>query len=200
MTNEIKNKILKSEPVAWKQFKFLQSGKLKHFPADLGDKLRESMIKNHFAEAFKVWQHGKDLYCLDGFHRCLILKELESQGYKIPQLLTGEFINCRNRQEAARLILVYSSQYTTINRSALADFMNENSVSADDMSREINLLFTTGGLERKESIDIQEEELKPYTKTHVLLSFDPNIWPQIEKYLSSIQKVAGVEYETSSNG
>jgi len=46
---------------------------------------------------------------------------------------------------------------------------------------------------------IEFKNMKPYKKTHVLLSFDPNLFPDIKKHLDEILKINGVEYEQSSN-
>ena len=45
----------------------------------------------------------------------------------------------------------------------------------------------------------KEEELKPFTKTHILLSFPPSLLPKIDEHLWAIIKVDGVEYEQGSN-
>jgi len=45
----------------------------------------------------------------------------------------------------------------------------------------------------------QEEVLKPYKKTHVLISFSPELLPRIAEYLEAIIKMEGIEYEQGSN-
>ena len=45
----------------------------------------------------------------------------------------------------------------------------------------------------------QEKELKPYRKTHVLLSFSPGLFPRLQKHLEKILAIEGVEYEQGSN-
>jgi hypothetical protein len=45
----------------------------------------------------------------------------------------------------------------------------------------------------------KSEMLKPYRKTHVLLSFDPDILVDIADSLKAILAVPGVEYEQGSN-
>jgi hypothetical protein len=46
---------------------------------------------------------------------------------------------------------------------------------------------------------IEQIEIKPYKKTHVLLSFDPELFIKIKDYLQIIKDTKGVEYEQSSN-
>jgi hypothetical protein len=159
---EIKNKVLKVAPVKWKQLKFLQTDKLKAFPRELEEKLRESMIRNHFVETFKVWQSGKDLYCLDGFHRCLVLRSLEERGHTVPEELTGEFIDCKSKTEAARLVLVYSSAYTTINRSVLNEFIATNGLNPDELSEQLNVIFSAALQGENEQGEKEEIETPEY--------------------------------------
>jgi hypothetical protein len=45
----------------------------------------------------------------------------------------------------------------------------------------------------------KEEDLRPFVKTHVLLSFSPELLIQLQPLLESIKKINGVEYEQSSN-
>ena len=127
----------------WRQFKFIQSAKFKHFPPDLEARLRESMVNNNFVETFKVWEHKGEIYCLDGYHRCLILRQLEERGYKVPEKLPCEFVECKNKAEAAKLVLIFSSAYATVNKSELRLFINEHKLAVDALSDEINLQFSS---------------------------------------------------------
>lgn len=140
---EIRNRVLKTEPVEWRQFKFVQTSKFKHFPPDMESRLRESMVNNHFLETFKVWEYKGEIYCLDGYHRCLILRQLEERGYSVPDKLPCEFIDCKSKAEAAKLVLIYSSAYATVNKSELHQLINEHKLNMDALSEEINLQFSS---------------------------------------------------------
>jgi len=50
-----------------------------------------------------------------------------------------------------------------------------------------------------EKIKTQEEEIKPFTQTHILLSFPPEKFSKVSSELNKILKIEGVEYEQSSN-
>lgn len=156
---EIQNRIVKVLPVEWRKFRFMQTPKFKHFPAELETRLRESMVNNHFLQTFKVWEHKGELYCLDGFHRCLVLRQLEERGYTIPDKLPGEFIDCKNKSEAAKLVLVYSSTYATVNKSELHEFIIENKLNVDALSDEINLQFSS--MMNRAFDDDDEEKIEP---------------------------------------
>lgn len=46
---------------------------------------------------------------------------------------------------------------------------------------------------------IEEREIVPFVKTHVLLSFNPERMIDIQEWLQKIKQIPGVEYEQSSN-
>lgn len=135
----ITDKIIKSEMVKWKDFEFLQSKNFKELTEDAYNKLKQSIIKNHSIQSFKVWQDGKTIYCLDGYHRCLILRELENEGYKIPEKLRAEFVDCKNKKEAAKLVAIYSSIYANITDEGLYEFLNIQKINIEDIKFEINI-------------------------------------------------------------
>lgn len=159
---EIRDRVLKVEPVDWKKMKFLQTETFKTFSDELRQRLRQSMVNNHFVETFKVWQDGKDLYCLDGYHRCLVLKEIEASGYTVPAKFKAEYIDCKNKEEAGRLVLVYSSAYAEVNRAGLAHFALAHSLDLDALSDEVNLQFSGIG---DELIDLDEPSKAEYPIT-----------------------------------
>ena len=43
-------------------------------------------------------------------------------------------------------------------------------------------------------------EIRPYTKTHILLSFAPDKFVELAQYLEAIRQIEGIEYEQGSNG
>ena len=62
--------------------------------------------------------------------------------------------------------------------------LNENLVSADN---------------EVAGFDYQEQIIKPYKKTHVLLSFSPELFLKIQSLLEKIRDIEGIEYEQASN-
>lgn len=137
--NSIKNKILKSELVCWKELKFIQQDKFKELTKDAYSKLRQSIINNDFVESFKVWQCDKNKFCLDGFHRIKVFKELVKEGYTVPEKFRADFIDCKDKREASKLILIYSSIYAKINEQSLDEYLNMNELDIDELKLEIDL-------------------------------------------------------------
>ena len=90
-------------------------------------------------ESFKIWQKNSDLFCLDGFHRCKILEEIEKEGYKVPKLMPADFLECKNKKEASKLVLIFSSIYARMNDEGLYQFLHEQELNFDDFKLEIDL-------------------------------------------------------------
>jgi len=139
MDKQIENRIVKTGKVNWRNFEFLQPKNFKDLSKESYQKLRKSIIDNNFVESFKVWQKNGSLYCLDGFHRCHILKELEKEGYQVPKLMPTDFIECKNKKEASKLVLIYSSIYARITDEGLYEFIHTQKLSFDELKLEIDL-------------------------------------------------------------
>jgi DNA modification methylase len=136
---DIKNRIIKSELVSWKKFEFIQSDSFKKLSQEAYSKLKESIIKNNFIESFKLWRSGKKLYCLDGYHRILVLKDLISEGYKVPDKFRADFINCKDRKEASRLVLIYSSIYAQVTEEGFLKYLEENKLTFEEVKSVIDI-------------------------------------------------------------
>lgn len=196
---EIKNRIIKTELVSWKDFLFIQYKSFKNITAEDMQRLKNSIIKNDFIETFKIWQNGKELYCLDGFHRCKAFEELAKEGYKIPAKFPADFIKCKNKKEAAKLVLIYSSFYAKISKTGLDEFLQIQDLNLDEFKSEINLPDIDLDLSPEILNKEIEQIIKPYHRTHVLLSFPPDKLIELQPYLEKILQINEIEYEQSSN-
>jgi len=158
--NEIKSKILKTENVNWKKLKPIQPENFKELPAESYKKLKNSLIKNQFIAPFAVWQ-DKDgaIYTIDGIHRQRILNELEKDGFDVHEALPANFIECKNRKEAAKLLLVYSSAYAKTTQEGLTDFLDLEGLDFQELKAEIDI--PTIDLDKFEISlkDVDEEKL-----------------------------------------
>jgi len=181
------------EPVRWKDFQFIQEidlqdfdeatrerlsanfdvkdGKVdiafKEFDEQAKNKVKASIKENSFVQSFKVWQSPEGIiYCLDGFHRCLVLRELEQDGIQVPEEFFGEFIECKDKVEAAKLVLVYSSVYARVSQQGLNAFLMAYEIDYLDVASQIDLAdFNHARYEQKfdvfdtKSLDVDEEEV-----------------------------------------
>ena len=137
----IGNRIEKTEQVNWHEFKFLQPDNFKELSKDAMEKLKESIIQNDFIESFKVW-YARDtdiIYCLDGFHRCKAMRELEQEGHKIAEAFPANFLKCKNKEEAAKLVLIFSSIYAVTQQEGLKDFLEIYDLDLNVIKNEIDI-------------------------------------------------------------
>lgn len=135
------SRILKTELVDWRKFQFIQQDDFKAWSEEEQDKLIKSILENQFAAPFYVWCDPSDgeIYCLDGKHRTLALEKMILQGIDVPSLLPATFIHCVDKQEAAKLVLIYSSLYAKITNQGLFDFISLYDLNFDEIKMEINL-------------------------------------------------------------
>jgi len=141
---EIKNKIIKTELIRWKNVKWFQNDGLKKLDAENMLKLKRSLVNNNFVMPFHVWENDGELYFLDGHQREKARRELEQFGFdnqpiKIPDLLPANFIDATDREEAAKLVLIYSSLYARITEDGLTEFFKANKLDLNVISTEISL-------------------------------------------------------------
>lgn len=128
----IQSKILKTGNVKWRELKFIQTGDLKHHTKEDKHILKTSLKENGFILPFNVWKAPDGtLWCLDGFHRQHDMLELEQEGVVIPDTLNATFIDCKDIQEAAKFVLLFSSQYASITRAGIAEFMTTYNLSLE---------------------------------------------------------------------
>jgi DNA modification methylase len=126
-TNHLSSRILGTNPVKWRALCFIQQDEFKDLSHEAHSKLKASILTNNFTQPFYVWQEPgtSNIYCLDGKHRTIILEELSAEGHDIPEELPATFIDCKDKQEAAKLVLVYSSIYAKVTSQGLFDFIKE---------------------------------------------------------------------------
>lgn len=138
-TPAIRSKILRSGQVDWRRFSFLQPDSFKALSKTAYEKLRASILENGFVESFKVWESGKKLYCLDGYHRCRVLADLEAEGRAVPETFHADFLECTSKKDAAKLVLIYSSIYADITDEGLYEFAETLGVDLAAVAAEIDL-------------------------------------------------------------
>lgn len=60
--------------------------------------------------------------------------------------------------------------------------------------------FVAGPSSMPADLEMQEVDVRPYRKTHILLSFEPEKLADIKPHLEAILAIDGIEYEQASNG
>lgn len=133
------SRILKTEKIDWKNTKWIQNKNLKEASDFDIQKLKNSLKENNFVMPFHVWQDREnEIWILDGHHRQKALVELAKE-IEVPEKLEATFIDCKNKQEAAKLVLVFSSAYAQITKTGLDEFLNLHEIDLKDIQNTISL-------------------------------------------------------------
>ncbi len=119
----MKDLILKTEKVDWRELVPYQPDDLKKTTPELMTKLKTSLMNNGLASPLNIWEKSGKKYILDSHHRVKALTELESEGKKVPKTLTANFLDIKTDKEAKKLILIFNSHYATIERKGLKSFL-----------------------------------------------------------------------------
>lgn len=135
----IQSLIIETRPIDWKKLEFVQQDNFKEFTPYEKAKLKHSIISNNFIEPFYVWESNNTLYCLDGKHRSIILNILLQDGIKVPDLLPATFLRLETMEQAAKLVLLFSSHYAHITKGGLDDFVKLYDLDIDKLLDEISL-------------------------------------------------------------
>lgn len=140
-TQSLKSRITSMTAVDWRRLNFIQDDSFKEWTPEAKAKLKNSILKNNFAQPFYVWEDKTDgaLYCLDGRHRSLVLEEMEQEGVAVPNDLPALLIECRDKKEAAELVIVYSSIYAKVTEQGMLDFLQAYDLNLDDLKTSIDL-------------------------------------------------------------
>ncbi len=136
----LSSRIIKTENIDWRSVQFIQQDDFKELPIEARHKLKASLLANSFVEPFYVWQSPDGImYCLDGRHRSLLLEDLITEGYEVPYLLPATFLQCSDRKDAAKLVLIFSSAYAKITQTGMMDFVRLNDLDWTDVQGQIDL-------------------------------------------------------------
>ena len=139
IANAINSRIIKTELIKWRELQFIQQPDFKEWVNNGDTKLIESILKYQFIAPFMVWENDGVMFCLDGFHRTLDLEEVSKLGADVPELLPATFVDCTSMEEAAELVLVYSSAYAKITQQGLFDFVSKFNLDLPTLKSTINI-------------------------------------------------------------
>lgn len=94
-------------------------------------KLKNSLKNNDFIDPFKVWQSEEGIYCLDGKHRIDALQSLAEEGVEVPESLPALFIECKDKKQAAKYVLIFSSRYARITYDGMYEYIHIHGLVED---------------------------------------------------------------------
>jgi hypothetical protein len=156
-------------------------------------KLQNRIIESGFKYPVFCWENEGKKYIIDAHSRIQALRQLKEQGHEIPKIPYIR-VQAKDLNEAKKEILYLNSQYSEI------DF--DSNFLKDNLDREFdtNIEFGTnlpdiefGKIEKK------TEQLKPYSKSHILISFNPDRFAEISSIIQKLYELDYIEIEQSSN-
>lgn len=136
-TVALQDRILKAERIAWRELQWLQSTSLKE-EVDVS-KLVTSLRENGMIRGFHVWEDPEgQIWIIDGHHMKKAISMLEPE-MEIPDLLTCYFVDCKDRQEAAKFIVLHSSAYAQMTTTGLLEHLNEFNLDLGELENQVHL-------------------------------------------------------------
>lgn len=193
---EIKSKISAHRLVKWRDLEWLQSNNLKDVSPEDMEKITNSLLTNNFIQPFNIWKDksGKE-WILDGRTRKLAMLKLEETGVIIPDKLPANYIECKTRKDAAKLVLVYSSNYAKISSYGLKEYLELNDLLLRDIEKEtsfseldLDLLFGEEK-EDQEETDLEMVETQKNLSDIYIVIGEYRILVERDKYLDWMENI-----------
>ena len=133
----------------WHNITEFQGGLKIRDEADI-EKAKTSILKYGWSFPFFVWVSGKTNYCLDGHCRMLVLKQLEAEGYLIPELPVV-YISAKNKTEAKQKLLRLNSQYGRMTKESVLEFAEDLELNFDEIALPDSVIDFTDAEEPQET-------------------------------------------------
>jgi len=168
----------------------------------------ENMVVNNHESAVNV--------IISGNQRYRIAQYLRSQGYKnfdqVPvKWVSFDFDDPDQLREAQKISVELNNKFGEWDYDILTSFsftpsdFADAAFNMDELGRNLDVDFQTIDWETGELLtgeivlDEEEIQIRPFSQTHILLSFPPETLINIQDNLDKILKNKDVEYEQSSN-
>lgn len=127
MGKAIQTRYIKTIHYRWKDLLMLQSKDFKQMSKPDFNAFRNSVIKYGLVRGVRGWEEKPGrIWCLDGNHLKGMLLKLEEEGFIIPDIIPVHLFDCRDRQEAAEFILLYSAVYAKVTYEGLEEHIQIN--------------------------------------------------------------------------
>lgn len=155
-TSELRSRIIGLEMIDWQTMDFIQNDNFKVSSKEQYKKVVSSLVNNQFVAPFYVWQDKAGKYwCVDGKRRDTVLRQIQNEGgatihdpatgeekfvqITIPAELPALVIEAESKEEAAKLVLLYSSGYGEVTQEGLAKFIKDYDLNFPELKFEISL-------------------------------------------------------------
>jgi len=170
-------------------------GKLKQTSRKRIDDLKTRIVNDGWIAPIFIWVHEEEKSILDGHQRRIAAAELEADGYEVPPIPV-DYIYADNELDARKKLLSIASQYGEWQKEELDIWVEE---IGQDIAETLRLVDSELNLDVIETKKATKQNIEPYSEVHVLLSFPPALYAELQDRLEEIRSMAGVEYEQSAN-
>jgi len=168
-------------------------------PRDITDKARKGLKKSisKFGNVQPIVVNKRTHNIISGHQRLGILTEQGETHVDVAIVDVSEI------EEKALNVALNSNTITGFFTDDIESIIKEIRFNDEDLVDEMNfndLLDNVDFTVNTENVGKPEKkELKPFNKTHILISFNPADYPEIQKHIDEIEKIPEVEIEQSSN-
>jgi hypothetical protein len=107
-------------------------GELKSLTNDDYLRLRKQIVEAGFSEPISVWKSGNKNYILNGHQRLRTVQKMIEEGWECPPLPIS-IIEAKNRVEAKKKLLAFTSQYGKVESQGLYEFVMDAQIAPDDL-------------------------------------------------------------------
>jgi ParB-like chromosome segregation protein Spo0J len=111
-------------------------GKLKEIHKEEYDKFKKQIEELGFSEPISVWQHKGKNYILNGHMRIFVLKGMRVEDYLVPDKIPCNIVEASDWKQAKKKVLALTSQYGTMTRDGLYEFLSEANISLEEVAKE----------------------------------------------------------------
>jgi hypothetical protein len=111
-------------------------GDLKKLDKKNFDKLYQQIIDEGFISPFFVWKNGDKFFLLDGHQRYNVIKEMTKKPVILPHVWPIVEIQASNYKQACKRILALSSQYGTMTKEGLKEFIEKATIEQEELFEE----------------------------------------------------------------
>jgi len=191
-SKQIKIACKSNDTIDWHLIKPLQD-EYKTLSDENLDKLCRLIIKRGIRFPSYVSKIENEVWAIDTHQRLKAYGELERRGYTIPPIPI-DWIEAKDKEEAIQLLLECDSRFGKTQQEGFEDLISDFDIELDDLEiPDIDIDFDD------EESTPKKVNLAPYNKIHVLLSFTPDKFPEIQDKLEILKNTEGIEYEQSAN-
>jgi hypothetical protein len=182
-------------------FKLSQLKPAAYNPRTINDEalagLAASIARFGCVEPIVVNVHGKKNTIIGGHQRYKVLLDMHGKDHRCPCVT----VDLKKTEEKALNLTLNNPALQGEFVEGLGRYIEQlrDELSDEELFLDLKMDRIRSEFGTDNKCQYKEENLKPYKKTHVLLSFAPHVLPKIADQLRTIIKVDEVEYEQCSN-